>query len=950
MSDGRGLGDGDLAAGQRFGRYVVIERLGVGGMGVVYAAHDPDLDRRAAIKILTSGASMTGSKVEEYTVRVDRDGNELEAVRERVLAEGRALARLSHPNLVTVYEVGAVGDRMFLAMELVSGPSLREWLIEQARPRREVLAAFVQAGRGLAAVHAAGLVHGDFKPDNVVVETATGRARVIDFGLARATGTRVAGVIGTPRYMAPEQRAGRAADAAADQFAFAVALYEALHGEHPAGEQALAAGAPVAAWPPPARRGPRRIESALARAMSPDPDARFPSMDSLLDRLAPRSGRRGIAALAASAILVAGAAVAFSLTRGGEAAPRACSGGPARVGAVWSAARRAELERAFAATGRPYAASSAARVEVRLGDFARAWSAMHREACLAAARGEQSTALLDRRMACLDRRLEQLRGRVALLSGKPDGALVDRALDVADLDPLDPCADATSLLGRTAPPVKPTLRAEAAAVDAAVDRAELSRRAGQVDRAIAEAREALARARAALHPPLVARAALALGQALDDATRAPDAEQALQEAHKAAELAGDDAMSARILLELVGNVGIRQARHTEARTLARLAEAAIGRAGERGDPDFPAQLSMALGGISLGEGKLAEGERLYREALAHRRELLPPGDLRLARSESDLGVSLDQQARHDEARGHLRAALLIRRDALGDDHPETAKLHANLAISLHREGRLDEARPEYLRALAIFSRIPGYTTANVREGLGALETAAGRHAEAIRLHEAVLAERRERLGADHPLVATSLAFLGGAHYAAGDPATALRLDRQGLTILRRTLDETNPRYSSAVAQIGETLRALGRPRQAVAELEPALAALRRSVGPDHLRTLMARGYLAVARIDVGRPGDAIAELDHVLARLPETTSDLAVMRFGLARGLWSLRGERRRALDLARKAGAQFAAANQPHEVVRVRAWLAHRARRGRRAARSPRGAPAIRSSPAGRR
>jgi tetratricopeptide (TPR) repeat protein len=918
----------ELRPGQRFGRYVIADRLGAGGMSVVYAAHDPDLDRPVALKLLAPEPTGSGSKAQEYTVRLDRDGNERDPARERVLAEGRALARLSHPNLVGVFEVGAVADQVFLAMELVAGPSLRGWLAAPERRRPDVLAAFAQAGRGLAAAHAAGLVHGDFKPENVVMESSTGRARVVDFGLARAAGTRAAGAFGTPRYMPPEQRAGRAIDARADQFAFAVALYEALHGRHPFEEEALSGGA---LGPPRLARGrlPRRVEAALARALSPDPDARFPSMDALLDRIAPRSGRRAlVVAAAAAAILVSGAALAIALTSGGgEQSAPPCSGGPVRVAAVWGAPARAKLETAFAGSRRPYAAAAATRVGERFDRFARAWAGMHRDACLVAARGEQSPALLDRRMACLDRRLEQLRGRVALLSGSPDGTVVDRALDVADLEPLDACADAATLLGKTAPPVEPDRRAAAAELEAAIDASELALKAGRVDDAIGAARRAVDGAAEVAHPPLTARAQLALGDALEEATRLPDAEQAFHAALAAAERAGDDALTARILLELVSNVGLRQQRVPEARTLARLAEAAIGRAGDEADPDIPARLAAARAGIAYADGKAAEAADLYRQALEMRRELLPASDLRIASLENNLAAALDQQAKYDEARAHYRAALAIRQEVLGRDHPEVAKVHANLANSFVREGRHDDARSEFERALAVFSGIPGFTTATVREGLGTVETSTGHHAAAIRQHEAVLAERRERLGPDHPLVGTSLSFLGGAHYAAGELVTALRLDREGLAILRRALGETHPTTCSVQAQIGETLRALGRPRDAIVELEQALAALAKSVGLEHPRTIQARGYLAVARIDVGRPGDAIAELEHVLASVSESAPDNAVLRFGLARGLWPARRQRSRALHLARQAERQFAAGNQPHEVRRVRAWLARRSR-----------------------
>ncbi len=159
-----------LGRGVAVGRYVVLDRIGAGGMGVVYAAYDPELDRRVALKLL----------------RPDRFGGD--AGRLRLLREAQALARLTHPNVVAVYDVGTFGDRVFVAMELVEGETLRQWLRAEPRsprPWREVLERFLPAGRGLAAAHAAGLVHRDFKPENVLLGR-DGRARVVDFGLAKA--------------------------------------------------------------------------------------------------------------------------------------------------------------------------------------------------------------------------------------------------------------------------------------------------------------------------------------------------------------------------------------------------------------------------------------------------------------------------------------------------------------------------------------------------------------------------------------------------------------------------------------------------------------------------------------------------------------------------------------------------------------------------------------------
>ena len=232
-----------LPRGATLGRYVILERLGEGGMGVVYSTYDPELNRRVALKLVR---------------RVPGRGSTEQA---RLLREGQALARLSHPNVVAVYDVGVHDDRVFVAMELVEGETLRAWVARASRTWREILGVFVQAGRGLAAAHAAGIIHRDFKPDNVLVG-ADGRVRVADFGLAHEEGaplvaTGVVGgevssegassmsltargsLVGTPRYMSPEQIGRESLDARTDQFAFCASLWEALHGSPPFGSEDL---------------------------------------------------------------------------------------------------------------------------------------------------------------------------------------------------------------------------------------------------------------------------------------------------------------------------------------------------------------------------------------------------------------------------------------------------------------------------------------------------------------------------------------------------------------------------------------------------------------------------------------------------------------------------------------------------------------------------------------
>ena len=289
----------------RIGRYRVEGRLGSGAMGVVYSAVDERLGRRLAIKLLHE--SFAG----------DPTG------RARLLREAQAMARLRHENVVLIYDVGTHGDgdeQVFIAMELVEGRTLDRWLREAPRRWDDVLARFLQAGRALAAAHRAGVLHRDFKPENVLVDAA-GRVRVLDFGLARALAgpaegdpadslseplTRTGSILGTPAYMAPEQLRGEQTDARADQFSFCVALYEALYGERPFGSVPRFAPVEITHVPKDSKV-PTRVRRALLRGLADTPEERHADMDALLAALNPRiASWHIVAALVVGGLLVIG--------------------------------------------------------------------------------------------------------------------------------------------------------------------------------------------------------------------------------------------------------------------------------------------------------------------------------------------------------------------------------------------------------------------------------------------------------------------------------------------------------------------------------------------------------------------------------------------------------------------------------------------------------------------
>lgn len=292
---GSALGGEERAEPTRVGRYLIIRSLGQGAMGIVYLAYDPQLDRKVALKMLRGDPAAAAQG------------------RARVQREAQAMAQVSHPNIAHVYEVGEGAGQLYIVMEYVAGTSLATWQRMRGNGQalvEQILRIYLQAGEGLLAAHRAGLIHRDFKPDNVLVDDE-GRARVVDFGLARALNgqplplvaaaapllppsqrerlTQSGAILGTPGYMSPEQINGIEADARSDQFSFCAALYEALYRKLPfAGEDVGTYACEVLAdrvQPPPASEVPLVVERAILRGLSGAPDARFPSMEELIAAL-----------------------------------------------------------------------------------------------------------------------------------------------------------------------------------------------------------------------------------------------------------------------------------------------------------------------------------------------------------------------------------------------------------------------------------------------------------------------------------------------------------------------------------------------------------------------------------------------------------------------------------------------------------------------------------------
>ncbi len=895
-----------LGAGGVIGRYVLLEPLGKGGMGLVYKAYDPHLDRKLAIKLLRDHQSHDAHR------------------RDRLLREAQALAQLAHPNVIAVHDVGVHDGSVFMAMELVDGETLRAWLARAARTPAEIVRVMIAVGVGLAAAHRAGLVHRDVKPSNIMVG-ADGRVRVLDFGLARhgdetppaapapgevtaplatppepvAPGdsvrsmrllesplTEFGAVVGTPRYMAPEQHAGGAVDARADQFAFCVCLYEALCGGLPfAATQAperlaqITSGVRAQAAREAALRP--RLRAAIVRGLAARPEDRWPTMDALLDQLRrdPRA-RRARIAIAVAAVAGAGALATASLW---PAAPPVCGDAAARVADVWSPARRAEVTRAFAATGRAFAADAASRTSAALDEFAARWSAMQTDACRATrVHHTQAPETFARQSECLERRLAQVGQLVGLLA-HADGALVDRATRavhvVGEL--------ATCVAPSAEPAPGPADRAAVAAIRAELDRGDVLERAGQARAAHDLAATAVAAAERTAHAPTQARALFLLAQTADAIGDGRAAEAALERALDAAARSADPPLLADAWVRMFGVIGAVQDRFADAARIYRVAQLSVIAAGD--PPALRLRLLRDLGSMQLEQGELEAARATFRDLLA-REEARPTtrkdelatalnnlgavevelGDFEAARRdlaraveliEADLGPAhpslsfplvnlglvLQDQGRFLESIPYLERAHAIERAALGADSPELAGTESALAAALTAADRLDEARGFAEHSVAVRERLLGPDHPDLAWSLAtrAAIDARQHRLEAARAgYERVIAIRTQALGADHAETAAARAALADFECVDGDPARGARLAAAAADAAIATFGAAHPRTQSLLVDAARCQPSTttgpwpGRLRQAVTILD--------AIGADPAARAAARVELARA--------------------------------------------------------------------------------------------------------
>jgi eukaryotic-like serine/threonine-protein kinase len=674
-----------FAAGYTIGHFRIIRELGAGGMGIVFEAYDPDLDRRVAIKVVRGRDASTEAGA-------------------RLIREAQAMAKLAHPNVVAVHEVGTIEGEVFLVMELVPGETLAVWL-ETPRPWREIVGAFVQAGEGLAAAHAAGLIHRDFKPANVLVDRA-GRVRVGDFGLAREDDIQLAKgserlMAGTPGYMAPEQRVGDPVDARADQYAFSVSLQQALRK---------------------AGKVPRRVRIALQRGLQMDPDDRYPHMEDLLAQLRRTldKRRRWVAAVAATALLSGGGAAAAVLL----ATPGTDDCGATLVDQVW----KHQL---------PFAGPAAATTSKLVDDWAAAWKLSRVAAC----KSDTHVA----RVACLDRGLAELRAQLALW-GKGDRDVLDHAVTAAALLPApELCAGESHAALATAPLV------------AKIAQLHALERSGKARDAVPMIAGVIADAEATKDHGALASALLAAGEVERDVDSLPAAREHLVRAAEEAGHAGADSLLAEALTYQAIVIG-DQGRPLDALGVADAAKAIAARAGDHAE-----KIGMVHGEALRDAGRLPEAIAELEAVVKRLEDRRDPGArVLLAATLGGLASAYESARQPEKAIELHRRTLAIEEADYGPDHPEVGKTLHDLANAEERVGDVAGAKAHYERARAIFVAAFGPEHELVGEtdiSLAGLQLYQNHDDEAEKLFAQAQAELA-KLPADHPVKFTIEEALG----------------------------------------------------------------------------------------------------------------------------------------------------------------------------------------------
>ena len=721
-----------LETGTLVGRYVIVDRLGAGGMGTVYVAYDGELARRVAIKVL----------------RPDATGEEARA---RLLREAQTMAQLTHPNVLSVYDVGPYGDAVFIAMEYVEGRTLKSWMNEP-HEWRDALAILVAAGRGLEAAHAAGIVHRDFKPENVLLGN-DGRVVVGDFGIARAGApgeegaakstapasrpegeasaptsartnapasgpvsgpvsarpllssplTRSDAVIGTVGYMAPEQAFERRDDPRSDQFSFCVTLYRAVYGQPPFLYEDLATYLTSLLQPPrppPAgTRVPAWVHDVIRRGLAREPAARFASMTALLDALGRDPTRRRRAWLLAACGVALAGLTGLGWVEHRRSVREECGVGERLVAATWSPETRARVGAAIAATHVPLAGEFATRAQAALDAYAAEWARVHREASEATLlHGRESTATMRDRLACLEGERGELAALVDVLS-RADAVVANHAIGAAYGLPIPRACLEPGAARAAAAEGSSESRARLASVRRGLAEAEADRMTGKLEDALDAATRALAEARAISNHQSEAELLLLVGACKRELEDDTVARATFEEALAAAEAAGNDSLAAIAAATISLEVGDSLADVREAERWLAIAKGIRARAGK--DDRADAEVLEAELALESERGHPDQAFALREELIALLERFYGASHPRIAVAIANRAGDLVGMGRFELAIAEYRKAIAMQEALFGPDAPPLSIYYNNVGSTLSELGRYDEAKEALDRALSL---------------------------------------------------------------------------------------------------------------------------------------------------------------------------------------------------------------------------------------------------------
>ncbi|MGF1508785.1 MAG: tetratricopeptide repeat protein [Myxococcota bacterium] len=904
------------------GRYVLLDALGEGGGGQVFRAFDRQLERQVAIKRLKE---KTPSRSHSSAIRLRR--------------EAQANALLQHPHVVSVFDVGEQDGDVFIAMEYVEGTSLKDWL-KEPRSRREILQVFLQAGEGLFAAHEKGIIHRDFKPSNVLVGRDN-RARVADFGLARAAGdtstdgpsstpaptlvdqnlTRTGALVGTPAYMAPEQFLGGPVDQRSDQFAFCLALAEALTGTAAPRGQITNEGWATSpdALPNWIRRAKlaKPLRKALIRGLADEPDQRFATMRPILDAVRAASSGRRIAGPAAAIAAGTAALVAAGL----RLYPGPCAATASALSEVWSPERRAQIQRRLEiASPAPWRS-----VWSSLDRYAQQWLEARTQICEATrVRGDQSESLMDIRMQCLDRRREGLRVFLGLLESGTIGNAARASNAVLRLGSPKLCTTVQSMrtLGRSLSPAEAERARELEALFAQLEAADA---AGLVPSGLALAQRAVELADAIRRTDLQTSAHRwrAKLRAADD--QRAQAVSDWERVSVLADASANDAVRLESYVELIRlDPGVPETAQVSDDHVER-ARAVLDRLGA--GPRYKALVFGAMGALSLRRGDFLGCQTHGQVAMRMINEAEDaPLDERLELSE-DLARCLERQGSRVRAAEVVRSSLELAERELGPEHPRIARLLVQLSRALDFSGNASDAESTARRSLRLAASSFGAqhsTTALAHQAVANVlfrkrdwEGALQHYRTALDIMSDVYGERSRTAGGLQSTIALTLDEMG--HHS-----RAQSLHEAAIETLTKTVGPAHPETAAARTRYGWSLSRQGQCQAALQHHRKALADLRKS-DPEHARMLDVIRGIVECLIKLGRPQDGVAYIEEGLQiseHRDEAPFYTAQLEYQAAQVFWSL-GHRERSMTMARRAHRRLSGSDELRG--EIEAWSSER-------------------------